>query len=93
MFSKTWSEEPVMRTGRLITSTRPMAARSDTRRSRRFPHSGTDSSQTLPQSRANSSLKLENSLLAGKIQGILFVGAFECEYWLGIQGQIQRLTT
>ena len=35
------------------------------------------------QSRANSSLK-PNSLLAGKIQGILFVGAFECDYWLGI---------
>ena len=25
-----------------------------------------------------------NSLLAGKIQGISFVGAFECDYWLGI---------
>ena len=40
------------------------------------------------QSRANPSLK-PNSLLAGKIQGILFVGASECDYWLGIQHQIQ----
>ena len=37
---------------------------------------------------ANPSLK-PNSLLAGKIQGILFVGASECDYWLGIQHQIQ----
>ena len=36
------------------------------------------------QSRANSSLK-PNSLLAGKIQGILFVWASECDYWLGIK--------
>src|SRR6202023_1632879 len=31
--------------------------------------------------------------LAGKIQGILFVWASECDYWLGIQDQIQWLTT
>ena len=56
---------------------------------------GTESSQTLRwrrQSRANSSLK-PNSLLAGKIQGILFVWASECAYWLAIQHQTQWLTT
>ena len=35
------------------------------------------------QSRANPSLK-PNSLLAGKIQGILFVWASECGYWFAI---------
>ena len=30
-----------------------------------------------------------NSLLAGKIQGILFVWASESGYWPGMQGQIQ----
>jgi hypothetical protein len=33
-----------------------------------------------------------NSLLAGKIQGILFVWASECDYRLAIQPQIQWLT-
>jgi hypothetical protein len=34
-------------------------------------------------------LKDGNSLLAGKMQGILFVWASEGGYWLGMQGQIQ----
>jgi hypothetical protein len=34
-----------------------------------------------------------NSLLAGKIQGILFVWPSECSYWLEIQQQVQWLTT
>jgi hypothetical protein len=40
-----------------------------------------------------SELVSGNSLLAGKIQGISFVWAFDCDYWLGIWGQIQWLTT
>ena len=44
------------------------------------------------QSRANPSLK-PNSLLAGKIQGILFVWASECGYWFAIAWLIQWLTT
>ena len=44
------------------------------------------------QSRANSSLK-PNSLLAGKIQGILFVWAPERDYLIGIREQIQWFTT
>ena len=41
------------------------------------------------QSRANPSPKARNSLLAGKIQGILFVWASEGGHWFGMQGQIQ----
>jgi hypothetical protein len=44
------------------------------------------------QSRANPSLK-PNSLLAGKIQGILFVWASECDYWPEINSRIQWFTT
>jgi hypothetical protein len=36
--------------------------------------------------------EMPNSLLAGKIQGILFVWASECDYRLAIQPQIQWLT-
>ena len=44
------------------------------------------------QSRANSSLK-PNSLLSWENQGILFVWASECDDWLGINSQMQGLTT
>ena len=39
--------------------------------------------RTEPLERTRLS-KPENSLLAGNLQGISFVGAFECDYWLGI---------
>ena len=43
-----------------------------------------DSPATVPAS---------SNLLAGKIQGILFVWASECDYRLAIKSQIQWLTT
>jgi len=40
-----------------------------------------------------SETRLPNSLLAGKIQGILSVWASECGFWLAIGQQIQLLAT
>src|ERR1700719_2687761 len=55
----------------------------DRTRRRRFNCGSHLTQRWRSQSRANPSLK-PNTLLAGKIQGISFVGAFECDYWLGI---------